>query len=236
MQVDTSATLGDLVTEDPRRSRILEQFGIDYCCNGQRSLTDATSDAGLDLDELVRALDLPDRATVAAGADQSGRGNAVLAHDIVDTHHAYMWEEMPRLQALVDKVHTVHGDRHPELAEVRAAYTEAVAALDPHMTTEERVVFPAISRLEKAQALTAFGSFVEPVAQLRAEHDTVGTLFKEIRSLTDGYAPPGDACSSYRAMLKGLEEMELDLHEHIHKENNVLFPRLLELEQRLTGN
>lgn len=235
MQVDTSATLGDLVTEDPRRSRILEQFGIDYCCNGQRSLTEATSDAGLDLDELVRALDLPDRAPVAAGADQSGRGNAVLAHDIVDTHHAYMWEEMPRLQALVDKVHGVHGDRHPELARVQAAYTEAVAALDPHMTTEERVIFPAIARFEKSGAITAFGSFAEPIDELRAEHEVVGRLFKEIRTLTDGYAAPDNACNSYRAMLKGLEEMELDLHEHIHKENNVLFPRVLELEQQLAG-
>jgi regulator of cell morphogenesis and NO signaling len=104
------------------------------------------------------------------------------------------------------------------------------------MTTEERVVFPAISKLEKSQAPTAFGSFVEPVAQLRAEHDAVGVLFKEIRSLTGGYAPPEDACNSYRARLKGLEEMELDLHEHIHKENNILFPRLLELEERLTAD
>jgi len=234
MSVDTSATLGDLVTEDPRRSRILERFGIDYCCSGQRSLADATNEAGLDLAEVAQALDLPEDSSAPQGA--TPRENAVLAHDIVDTHHAYMWEEMPRLQALVDKVQGVHGDRHPELARVRAAYTEAVAALDPHMTTEERVVFPAITRFEKSGAASAtFGSFAEPIEQLRAEHDAVGQLFKEIRTLTDGYAAPEDACNSYRAMLKGLEEMELDLHEHIHKENNVLFPRVLKLEQELAG-
>lgn len=235
MPVDISATLGDLVTEDPRRSRVLEKFGIDYCCSGQRSLAEASTEAGLDLAEVAQALDLPEES--AAQQAQPARENAVLAHDIVDTHHAYMWEEMPRLQALVDKVHGVHGDRHPELARVRAAYTEAVAALDPHMTTEERVVFPAISRLEKSgAAVTGFGSFAEPIDQLRAEHDAVGQLFKEIRSITDGYAAPDDACNSYRAMLKGLEEMELDLHEHIHKENNVLFPRVLKLEQELANS
>ncbi|HEX6057048.1 MAG TPA: DUF542 domain-containing protein, partial [Intrasporangium sp.] len=150
MPVDISATLSDLVIQDARRTRILEKFAIDYCCSGQRSLAEATRDAGLDLDVIAQALDLPDGSPSPQG--QPARENAVLAHDIVDTHHAYMWEEMPRLQALVDKVNTVHGDRHPELARVRAAYTEAVAALDPHMPTEERVVFPAISRLEKTGA------------------------------------------------------------------------------------
>lgn len=234
MPVDISATLGDLVIEDARRTRILEKFGIDYCCSGQRSLAEATREAGFDLDVIAQALDLPDGSPSPQG--QPARENAVLAHDIVDTHHAYMWEEMPRLQALVDKVNTVHGDRHPELARVRAAYTEAVAALDPHMTTEERVVFPAISRLEKTGApLAAFGSFAKPIEELRAEHDAVGALFKEIRTITDGYAAPDDACNSYRAMLKGLEEMELDLHEHIHLENNVLFPRVLKLEQEVSN-
>ncbi len=232
MTVDISATLGDLVTEDPRRSRVLEKFGVDYCCSGQRSLADAARDAGLDLAEVTRALDLPDPAPAAQG--HQALDNAVLAHDIVDTHHAYMWDEMPRLQALVDKVHKVHGDRHPELVRVQAAFTEAVTALDPHMTTEERVIFPAISRLEKTQAPVAFGSFAKPIEELRAEHDAVGKLFKELRYLTDGYAAPDDACNSYRAMLKGLEEMELDLHEHIHKENNILFPRVLALEEQVT--
>ena len=234
MAVTTTATLGDLVTEDPRRARVLERYEIDYCCNGQRSLADAAAEAGLDVDEVSTALDLPD-APRAAPLRQLEL--AALAHDIVDTHHAYLWEEMPRLQALVDKVHTVHGANHPELARVREAYTAAVADLDPHMTREERVLFPAVSKLEKAQAPVAFafGSLAEPITQMLAEHDVVGDLFKEMRALTGGYAPPEDACGSYRAMLAGLEEMERDLHEHIHKENNVLFPQVLELEARVAG-
>ena len=235
MAIDTTSTLGDLVTQDPRRARVLERFGLDYCCNGQRPLTEATSEAGLDLAEVADALDLPDAAPAAPWQHLE---NAALAHDIVDTHHTYLWEEMPRLQALVDKVAGVHGDRHPELARVQAAYTEAVADLDPHMTREERAYFPAISKLEKAQAPVtfAFGSLAVAVKEMLAEHDEVGDLFKEMRALTSGYTPPEDACNSYRAMLSGLEEMELDLHEHIHKENNVLFPRVLELEERLAAS
>ncbi len=233
MAVETSTTLGDLVTEDPRRARILERYGIDYCCHGERSLADAVGQDGLDLAEVAAALDLP--ADTAAAGSAPPKENAALAHDIVDTHHAYMWEEMPRLQALVEKVHTVHGERHPELARVHAAYAAAAAALDPHMTTEERVVFPAITRLERAQAPSASGSLEQPIAELRAEHDAVGDLFREIRTATNGYAVPDDACNSYRAMLKGLEEMELDLHEHIHKENNILFPRVLELERQVSA-
>lgn len=232
MTVDATATLGDLVTADPRRSRVFERLGIDYCCNGQRSLSDATTDAGLELEKVTAALDIPDPAPAPQWQHLE---NAALAHDIVDTHHAYLWEEMPRLLALVDKVHTVHGPTHAELSEVRDAYHRAVAEIEPHLTREERVVFPAISRLEKAQAPVELrsGSLADALEQLLAEHDVVGDLFKRIRSLTRHYAVPDGACGSYVAMLKGLEDMELDLHEHIHKENNILFPRVIELEQRL---
>ncbi len=226
------SNLGDLVTEDSRRARVLERFGIDYCCNGHRSLADAAAEAGLDVAEISAALTFTGPAPVSsAQALEQG----ALAHDIVDTHHAFMWEEMPRLQALVDKVHSVHAAAHPELERVRAAYTEAVAGLEPHMTTEERKVFPAISKLEKTRAPLDSGSLAGAIDELRREHDVVGALFKEINSLTDSYAVPDGACGSYRAMLVGLQEMERDLHEHIHKENNVLFPRVLELEASIAG-
>lgn len=230
MGIDMNTTLSDLVTADPRRARVLEKFGLDYCCHGERSLAQTVAEAQLDLGEIASALNIGGTVPAAAGPHPSE--NAALAHDIVDTHHAFMWEEMPRLQALVDKVDTVHGARHPELAQVRSLFTAAVAALDPHMSTEERVVFPAITRLEKTQTLGAAGSLAGPIAKLRAEHDVVGEQFKQIRLLTGGYLVPADACNSYRAMLSGLQEMEFDLHEHVHKENNILFPRVVELERR----
>lgn len=228
----TSTTLGDLVTADSRRARVLEGFGLDYCCNGHRTLVEAVSDAGLDLAEVATALTFAD-APPAASALPLEHG--ALAHDIVDTHHAFMWEEMPRLQALVDKVHGVHGSAHPELAQVREAYTRAVAEIEPHMTTEERKVFPAISRMERTGSRPDSGSLAGAIDQLRREHDVVGELFRSISDVTHGYAVPTDACASYTAMLQGLQEMEHDLHEHIHKENNVLFPRVLELEESLEG-
>lgn len=162
---------------------------------------------------------------------------AGLAHEIVDLHHAYLWEEMPRLQALVTKVHGVHGGSHPELTQVRSKYESLVAELDEHLTNEERVVFPAISRLERTQqaVLVRGQALADLIQQLIDEHDVAGELLAEINTLTQGFTPPEDACTSYRMMLSGLHEMQSDLHIHIHKENNVLFPKVLELAERL-GN
>lgn len=229
MTVNTRATLADLVLEDSRRVRVLESFSLDYCCNGHRALDEAVTAAGLDLGEVAGALDLPD--AVPAAPPTTPGAAATLAHDIVDTHHAWMWEEMPRLLGLVEKVTRVHGDTHPELAEVLETYRAALTELEPHMTTEERVVFPAISRMEKGQPPA--GPLREQIEQLRDEHQAVGDLFARLKELTDDWAVPEGACGSYRMMLDGLSTMQRDLHEHIHKENNVLFPRALDLEQKL---
>lgn len=227
MAIDVTASLSELVIADPRRAKVLESFELDYCCNGEVALADAVKAADLDLSVVQNALNLPAPADGAAAPTVPG-DNAALAHDIVDTHHAFMWEEMPRLAALVDKVATVHGARHTELAALQETYHAAVTELEPHMTREERQIFPAISRFEKGQPVTT--SFVEPIAQLRAEHEVVGDLFKKMRAISGGYEVPEDGCNSYRMMMRALAEMETDLHEHIHKENNILFPRVLELE------
>jgi len=231
MAVEASTTLADLVIEDGRRARVLERFGLDYCCHGHRRLSDAAAEADLDLEEVSAALDLP---TASDHEFARPSEQAALAHDIVDTHHAYMWEEMPRLQALVEKVHRVHGERHLELAKVNELFTLAVAALDPHMTKEERSVFPAISRLEKTRSRGTPGALAGEIDVLVQEHTVVGDLFKEINRVTASYTVPEDGCASYRAMIDGLRQMEFDLHEHIHKENNILFPGALELERILT--
>ncbi|MEN3122428.1 iron-sulfur cluster repair di-iron protein [Janibacter sp. LM] len=230
----TTTTLGDLVTEDPRRSRVLEQLGLDYCCNGDRPLDEAARAAGLDPADVSVRLDLPGEPPVMVAKDLA---LSALAHDIVDTHHAYLWEEMPRLTALVDKVVGVHGERHPELARVQETYTRVVTEIEPHLTREERVVFPAISRLEKTRApvTVASGDLGELVQQLVDEHDVVGDLLAELRDLTGGFTPPPDGCNSYRAMLAGLEELEQDLHAHVHKENNILFPRVRALHDQVSA-
>ena len=130
----------------------MEAYRLDFCCGGTKALADAAAEVGMqeaELEELLTALDLP--PVPQTGEVGSGR-NAALAHDIVDTHHAYMWEEMPRLGALIEKVHRVHGDRHPELRVVLETYNQMIAELDPHMTREERSVFPVISKLDKGES------------------------------------------------------------------------------------
>lgn len=232
MTVSASATLAELVIEDPRRTQVLDRYALDYCCQGHHPLDEAVKAAGLDLDEISRSLDLPGERPGETTTTTPGAA-AALAHEIVDTHHAWMWEEMPRLLALTEKVHRVHGDRHSELADVLATYRAALSALEPHMTTEERVVFPAISRMERGQIPTTdVGNHID---QLREEHQAVGELFAHLRKITGDWEPPQDACGSYRAMLDGLHAMERDLHQHIHQENNVLFPRVIELERGLNG-
>lgn len=229
MPVALKRTLADLVIEDPRRTRVLDTYSLDYCCNGHRGLGEVVREAGLDPVEISTALDLPGEATAAPSAAPGAAG--ALAHHIVDTHHAWMWEEMPRLLALVEKVQRVHGDRHPELADVLATCREAFTELEPHMTAEERVLFPAIVRMERGTRPSApVGDRIE---QLRQEHRVVGALFARLRELTDGWTAPADACGSFRAMMTGLEAMDADLREHIHQENNVLFPRAVELERGL---
>lgn len=237
--IDLRATLAALVTADTRRARVLEDLGLDYCCHGDRTLTAAAAEAGLDPAEVADALALPAAPSTGEAPTGEAPGSrpdaadtslSTLAHDIVDTHHAYLWEEMPRLHALADKVARVHGERHPELTRVRSLFLTAEADLEAHLTREERVVFPAITRLERTgQApATVQGPLDVLVAALIEEHDVVGDIVKELHTITDGYRTPEDGCGSYRALYDELAAMERDLHLHIHRENNVLFPATLE--------
>jgi regulator of cell morphogenesis and NO signaling len=159
--------------------------------------------------------------------------------DLVDhleaTHHEYLHAELPRLSALARKVATVHGERHPELAQVASVYEELRGDLEPHLRKEEQVLFPMIRSMAVARTVPQFhcGSVGNPITVMLAEHDAAGDLLAELRSLTAGYETPADGCASYRALFDGLAELERDTHLHVHKENNVLFPAVLELEDKL---
>jgi regulator of cell morphogenesis and NO signaling len=162
---------------------------------------------------------------------------AELVDHLEATHHQYLWAELPRLSALADKVRSVHGERHPELAAIVACYETIRADLEPHLQKEERVLFPMVRELAAADTAPAFhcGSLRNPISVMLAEHDTVGALLAELREHTDGYRPPADGCASYQALFAGLAELEADTHLHVHKENNVLFPAVVALEQRLAS-
>jgi len=219
-------TLGDLVATNPAAARVLEGFGLDYCCRGTRTLADACADAGVDAAAVAAKLadlDVPGDATWTL------LDAPALAEHIVATHHRYLHEELPLLDALAEKVLGVHGSRHPELAEVRRLVAAVRADLEPHLMKEERVLFPAIAAIAAGQTEFPFGSVANPIRMMTLEHDRAGQLLADLRAATNGYAVPDDACASFQALYGRLEALELDTHLHIHKENHVLFPAAIAL-------
>ena len=214
-------TLGELVAERPARARILERFGIDYCCHGQRSLVDAASAAGLDPDEVAQEIEAVIDDT---DADIDRLEPVAMIDHILTTHHDYLHEELPLLVALAEKVRGVHGERHPELVRIAALVNEIHDDLEPHLAKEESVLFPAIREWADGQRSFPFGTLSNPVRMMMFEHDRAGELLEELRSATSGYTPPADGCTSYEVLFARLAHLETDTHRHIHLENNVLFP------------
>ncbi|QYG93195.1 iron-sulfur cluster repair di-iron protein [Iamia sp. SCSIO 61187] len=212
--------LGELVAERPARARVLERLGIDYCCQGHRTLAEATLEAGLDPVAVAAEVDAV-VAEVDDGADRL-EPTALVDH-IVATHHRYLDEELPLLVALAEKVRDVHGSRHPELERVAALVTEIRDDLVPHLAKEETVLFPAIREWADGQRTFPFGSLANPVRVMMLEHDRAGELLRDLREATAGYQPPSDGCASYQMLYQRLEHLEADTHRHVHLENNVLF-------------
>jgi len=221
-EIVPSMTLGEIITLHPALAVDLEKRGLDYCCHGARTLAAAATEAGLDpqtvADELSAArIDEPPAAWVSLGV-------AELVDHIQDVHHGYLWEALPRISALVDKIVSVHGDRHPELAEVQRLYNEVRADFEPHLLTEEQVVFPLIRRFAVDPSHADAPAIAEQIVVLAAEHETVGELLEDLNRVTGGYQTPADGCATYNACYLALAELEADTHLHIHKESNVLFP------------
>lgn len=228
-------TVGQLVVARPERARVLERFGIDYCCGGKKPLEDACRDRGVCFEEVVQAIETEDRREPADERDWSQAGLTELADHIVERHHGYLRQELPRLEALIEKVCDVHGERRPALRKLREVLHRFRGELEAHMFKEEQILFPMCRQLDAAGSLPQFhcGSVQNPIRVMFEEHDDAGTALLQMYSLTDGYTPPADACNTYRAMLSGLAELQADMHQHVHLENNVLFPRAIEAEQRL---
>lgn len=217
--------LGDIVTANPSTTRVFSRFGVDFCCHGQRPIQEACAADGIDVDDLMAALNNSEQGP---RADWVGLDDVALIAHIVSTHHRYLWDEFPRLAELVDKVAHVHGPNHSELAQVREVFHKLRAGMEPHLRTEETLLFPEISIHSGRPERPIPDEVREELAENQEEHDRSGHLLAELRELTNGYVVPPDACASYTAMLSGLEELENDIHLHVHKENNVLFPRVLE--------
>jgi len=231
--LETTTTVGQLVAERPSRSRVFERHGIDFCCGGGQTLAEACSKRGLDPNQILSELEDADASTAETEiADWSSAPLADLIDHILGTHHAYLRNELPRLSAMVLKVAEVHGERHPELARVQSIFATLRQELVSHMMKEEQILFPGIKMLEGTadDIAVPFCGVQGPVRVMILEHENAGDALGQLRALTGDYTAPDDGCNTYRAMLDGLRELEADLHMHIHKENNILFPRALELE------
>ena len=235
MTLNTTKTVRELALEVPNATRVFERLRIDYCCGGGRNIEDACQDVGVRLDELSRLLEEAGAVRDDSRDFAAGPLSDLIRH-ILDTHHVYTREESARIRALLDKVCGKHGANHPELQEVRDLFLKLDADLQPHMLKEEQILFPYILRLEAAAAAGApapfapFGTVGNPVRMMMFEHDTAGDFLREIRAAARDFRAPDDACMSFRALYQALADFEQDLHQHIHLENNVLFPRAVELE------
>ncbi len=242
MNITSENTVGEVAVAFPSTIRVFEQYRIDYCCGAAQSIADACSDKGLAVNELIDRLQQASQETSPPHVrDWTKTSLTELVDHILETHHRYLYDEIPRLRQMVSKVIAVHGEEHPEsLIPLGRVFEGLEDELAGHMFKEERVLFPLVKEMEVAEAagtsLPEFGcgSVNNPIRVMRYEHDNAGNALSEMRRLTNDYIPPEDACNTYRALFHGLLALEQDLHQHIHLENNILFPRAIALEEALT--
>lgn len=241
IQVDDKMTVRDVVGRYPQTRPVFEKCGIDYCCGGNQCLTEAASQRGVEFTALVDAL----QEAVATASSQPSAADRdwyaapleELVNHIVEVHHGYLKTALPRLESMVPKVLNAHRSQHGEMLEqVSEVFHALNAELSNHLMKEERVLFPYIVALEAhvrhgaSEPYAPFGSARNPIRQMEHEHQIAGEALAKLRAVTRDYALPPDACQTFQAVYEELERLEGDLHQHIHLENNILFPRAVELE------
>lgn len=240
MSIVAGMPIREIVAELPSSVAVLEGLGIDYCCGGDQTLEQACLRQGLSVGEVVTTLEASERSTRSGGPEQRDWKSEPLAElisIIINKHHQFTWQTLRELGPLFEKVCAKHGDNHPELRAVHRAVRDLEAELTAHMFKEETILFPSITQMEEAarkggpQPSLFFGSLQNPVSVMIRDHDHAGENLKRIHDLTAGYAPPPDACASYRALFEKLKALEQDLHYHIYLENYLLFPRALAMDK-----
>jgi regulator of cell morphogenesis and NO signaling len=229
----TTQTVREIALENPASIRVFEAFGIDYCCGGRKPLAEACAAKNIALDAVITALE---NGTASSAPVSDAQSLSALVSHIVNAHHAYVRRELPRLAELASKVVSRHGDTKPELPQIQVKVGQISEELIEHLAKEEVVLFPYITKLERAKnegtakPHGCFGTVASPIAMMTQEHEAAGALLAEIRQLSGDYTPPVGACPTFHAFYNGLREFEQDLHQHIHLENNILFPRAMAME------
>lgn len=216
-------TVGEIVAERPSQSRVFQSFGIDFCCQGSRTLAQACERKGIDAGLVVEELETELLDKPAPEHNPAELPPSELADYIVDTHHRYLRAELPRLHTMAQRVAQVHGPGRPALVEVSEVFEKMMIELTHHMMKEEEVLFPAIRKAASGDSADGF-PMDDAVATMLEEHDETGDALGKMNELTDGFVPPEGACNTYRALFAGLAELRSDMHTHIHLENSVLFP------------
>ncbi len=241
MNIKTSTPVGEIVKMNFKTARLFQVNRIDFCCGGNKTLSQACAEAGIEAQPLIEQLE-----DMAGDYDPDSHFiNSLAPGELVDyivkRHHSYVRNAIPFLKQNLDKLCEVHGDHHPELFEIRDLFYGSAGDLTMHMQKEELMLFPYIIKLAAAHrdnqplGKSPFGSVSNPIAMMISEHENEGRRFAKIAELSDNYSIPGDACTTYRVTLKHLEDFEKDLHRHIHLENNILFPRAAELESEMVA-
>lgn len=241
MHIDNQSNIGKIVAENYKAAAVFKQYGIDFCCNGNRTIESACRKKQIDEEQLL--------AELQEAVTQKGTGEIdfksfpldLLADYIEKTHHRYVERKIREITPYLRRIVEVHGDNHPELLVVEQLFQQSAGDLTAHMKKEELMLFPTIRRLVQSQLSgrttpeTAPGSIAEMVARMEQDHEAEGDRFRHISELTDQYNPPADACNTYRVTFSLIDEFEEDLHRHIHLENNILFPKAIELEKTLSN-
>lgn len=223
--------IGELVSAHPGLARLFEELRIDYCCGGRQTLAAASESRGLAVTTVIAMLEAAASGLAAPSAEVDAASMALgeLADHIEHTHHAYLKDELPRLVEMSERVAYKHGHRDSRLAEIAATVVSLAQEMFSHMHKEEQVLFPLVRQIEAGGRGGFAASIAEPIRCMEAEHEDAGRAIARLRDLTDGFTPDAEACNTHRALLHGLARFEADLHRHVHKENNVMFPRALAL-------
>jgi regulator of cell morphogenesis and NO signaling len=239
MSMNREKTIRELALENAAATKVFERLGIDYCCGGNHTLEQACHAANIPVDQVLKSLEEAKQSSPASSADRNWQTEPLgdLVSHITNTHHKYTRDGIARLTPLFAKVCSVHGANHPELLELRDIFAGLTQELTVHLLKEEKVLFPYIIRMEEAVIEKApilpppFGTVQNPVAMMEHEHDSAGNALRAMRTISRGYIAPPDACVSYQTLYQALAELEADLHQHIHLENNILFSRAIEMEK-----
>src|SRR5580765_7902914 len=236
MNFSTETRVNEIALSNPGARRVLEDAGVDYCCGGGKSLQDACLHAGVTADEILQRLRQNSELAGPADAEWKNAPLADLTRHIRERHHQYVRDSIPRVRALLAKIREKHGEKHPEIEEIEKLFGDVAREMTAHMQKEEQILFPYIDTLERSSNGNGsveppfFQTVRNPIHAMMKEHDSAGDLVRQIRKASNDYKSPADACTSFQAVYQELRQFEKDLHLHVHLENNILFPRAVELE------